>query len=160
MVRKYFTVDEANEMIPLLESVLEVIRSKRDHVQEAGRRIEVLQLLWGEALEDPSNPDHADYQRRRRAIDQGVSEIEQLVQEEILRRGLRFPVGGIQHGLIDFPTTLDGRWVFLCWHSGETEVEYWHELHTGFPGRRKITQEDRSAMGKQPADDLDPPMDM
>ena len=41
-------------------------------------------------------------------------------------------------GLVDFPSRLDGRTVFLCWRLGEPEVLHWHELDAGFAGRQPL----------------------
>jgi hypothetical protein len=149
MIRKAFTVDDANHLIPVLEQVFRTIDQKKERVRRHGKKLEVLNLIWGEAMGDEANPDHDEFARHKRAIGRTVSEIEQLIQDEILRRGLRFPVGGIENGLVDFPTTYKGRWVYLCWRSGEPELRYWHETHTGFPGRREITDEQRVSMGRE-----------
>lgn len=149
MTRRAFTVDEANRMIPALEQIFRSIERKKRTIRTHGRKLEVLNLLWGEKLGETSNPDHSDYARHRRAIGRTISEIEQIVQEEILRRGLRFPVGGIESGLVDFPTTFDGRWVYLCWRAGEPELLFWHETDEGYPGRHEITNEHRRRMGRE-----------
>ena len=73
--------------------------------------------------------------------------IEELIQQRLLDRDIRFPVGGLEHGLVDFPTTLDGRWVYLCWQSDEPDVAYWHELSEGYAGRHPITAEERQRIG-------------
>lgn len=31
-------------------------------------------------------------------------------------------------GVVDFPSMLDGREIYLTWRSGEDRVEYWHEV--------------------------------
>ena len=41
-------------------------------------------------------------------------------------------------GLIDFPSMMDGRLVYLCWKLGEPEVQHWHELDAGFAGRHSL----------------------
>ncbi len=46
----------------------------------------------------------------------------------------------IETGLIDFPALVDGRQVWLCWRLGEDDVEWWHELDTGFAGRRPLAE--------------------
>ena len=45
----------------------------------------------------------------------------------------------IEQGLVDWYALRDGEEVYLCWKLGEKEVEFWHELHTGFAGRRPIS---------------------
>ncbi len=44
----------------------------------------------------------------------------------------------IEDPLIDFPSMREGREVYLCWRPEESEITYWHELDTGFAGRRPI----------------------
>ncbi len=41
-------------------------------------------------------------------------------------------------GLLDFPALRDGREVLLCWRLGEARVAFWHELESGFRGRRPL----------------------
>jgi hypothetical protein len=41
-------------------------------------------------------------------------------------------------GLVDFPAILDGKEVFLCWESGEADIEFWHDLESGYSGREKL----------------------
>ncbi len=42
--------------------------------------------------------------------------------------------------LLDFPMEVDGRVVLLCWLEGEDELGWYHELDTGFMGRRPLDQ--------------------
>jgi hypothetical protein len=44
----------------------------------------------------------------------------------------------IESGLVDFLCERDGRDVFLCWRYGEPSIEFYHEVHSGFQGRRAL----------------------
>jgi len=44
----------------------------------------------------------------------------------------------IERGLIDFPAIIGGREVFLCWEQDEEDIEYWHDLDTGYAGRERL----------------------
>jgi hypothetical protein len=44
------------------------------------------------------------------------------------------------HGLVDFPSMRDGREVYLCWQEGEDSVRFYHDLESGFAGRKPIEQ--------------------
>jgi hypothetical protein len=146
-MRKAFTVEEVNGLIPELEDVLGRIRSRGEELRQHHDQVKILDVLWGNRLMDPDTPDHGAFVRHQWEVRRLAAEIEWLVKEEITDRGIRFPQGGIEHGLLDFPTTWEGRWVYLCWRSGEPRVEAWHELDGGFAGRRALTNEQALRMG-------------
>lgn len=154
MPKKAFTVHEANALIPVMEGVFDGIRVRRERLEQLDERLQMLDALWGERLYRPENPDFREFARCRSCIRQTVKEVEGLIQEEILARGVRFPPGGLEHGMLDFPTLLDGRWVYLCWQSGEAKLQCWHEVDGGFAGRRALTQHEANRMGpsSDPAD--------
>ncbi|HEV2132028.1 MAG TPA: DUF2203 domain-containing protein [Longimicrobiaceae bacterium] len=149
MARRAFIVAEANALIPRLEEILAQIERCKAEVREHYEKLQLLEALWGEKLVEPGNPDHAEFREHRDAVEEVAREIGRIVEEEILARGIRFPQGGLEHGLLDFPTTLEGRWVYLCWRSGEPRVEAWHEVDAGFAGRQPITTEHAWQMGRE-----------
>lgn len=151
MTRRAFTVDEANAMLPYVRATLDRIRELRADLLRRRDQLAVLDALWGERVEDPDNPDHQERRGHLQAIEACTAEIERLVRDGLIGRDIRFPMGGLEHGLVDFPTTLDGRWVLLCWRYGEKEVGFWHELEGGYRGRKPITLALKSRMGR--ADD-------
>jgi hypothetical protein len=155
MAHQAFTVGEANALVPALTQTFRTIDAHKYQIREATKRIEVLELLWGSALRDPTNPDHAEYMTSRQTVDRALRGVQRCVQEGVVALGLRLPMGGIEDGLVDFPTTYQGRWVYLCWHVGERELKYWHEIDAGFPGRQSITPEQRREMGRDDASQID-----
>lgn len=149
MARRAFTVEEANAMIPLLEEVIGRIEQRKTELRAHHEKIQLLDALWSEKLADPANPDHGEFLAHRGAIERAVEEIGRIVEEEILGRGVRFPQGGLEYGLMDFPTTFEGRWIYLCWRRGEPRVHAWHEVDAGFAGRQPITPDDSWRMGRE-----------
>ncbi len=147
MRRRIFTVGEANALLPHLREVLDKIQEFRSLVGERTDQLKILDVIWGRAVAEAENPDNREFRSHRRAIGGAVERIERLIREEILALGVRFPPGGLEHGLLDFPTVLDGRWVFLCWRLGEEELVAWHELGDGFAGRKPLTPELARRMG-------------
>lgn len=147
MTLKAFTVAEANALIPMLEAVLAGVREQGAEMRERYEKVQVLDALWGEKLLDPATPDHEEFVGHRDEIARLAASIERVIEEEVRGRGIRFPPGGLEHGLLDFPTTYDGRWVYLCWRTGEPRVEAWHEADAGFAGRQPITPEQEERMG-------------
>jgi hypothetical protein len=96
-----------------------------------------------EALIPKVRPYLEDIQRRKQSFDQRptepvAAEIRALVRT-INEMGVE--VKDLDVGLIDFPSVRRGRVIYLCWKLGEGDtLEWWHELHTGFAGRRPIKE--------------------
>lgn len=97
---RYFTVAEANALIPTLERILAEIRERMDEVSRTTERLQILDVLWGPRLLAEGNPDFAEGRDLRTAITRQMAEIGEIVEEELNGRGLRFPQGGLEHGLI------------------------------------------------------------
>jgi hypothetical protein len=155
MTRKAFRIEEANAMIPGLNEVFQQVREHRSTIRNATERIDVLELLWEKGVRNPANPDHAEFLRLHEDVDRALRGLQRAVEEGVVARGLRFPTGGLENGLVDFPTTYRGRWVYLCWHVGEREIRYWHETDAGYPGRKEISDDDRERMGADDPEGID-----
>ena len=65
----------------------------------------------------------------------GLSEMKSILQEFQQRE---IQIKDIDRGLIDFPAIIGGREVFLCWEQEEEDIEFWHDLETGYAGREKL----------------------
>lgn len=147
MRSRIFTVPEANALLPGLREVVRRVQFLWRQVAESSDHLKILDVIWGTKVEEARNPDHEEFRAHQRAIGSAVQEMERLIREEILAQGVRFPQGGLEEGLLDFPTLLDGRKVYLCWRLGEPEILAWHEVHEGFRGRRPLTPEVAGRMG-------------
>ena len=122
---KYFTVAEANALLPEITPLLEELLRRRAQATQRAQRA-------GSLLEDTrSNIGSAELS----ALTQDFLMIEQLVRRI---RGLGCILKDAQSGLIDFLALRDGRDVYLCWKLGEPEITHYHELHTGFNGREPL----------------------
>ncbi|MDX1393697.1 MAG: DUF2203 domain-containing protein [Gemmatimonadota bacterium] len=141
MIRQAFTVEQANALLPHVRATFRRIHAGREAARRRVDKMAVLHALWGDAVNDPDNHDHDEMVAHERALQRIGRAIERLVRDRLTDRGIRLPSGGLDHGLVDFPTTLDGRWVYLCWHAGEDTIGFWHEIDSGFAGRRPITAE-------------------
>ncbi len=123
---KLFTVDEANALIPKLETHLAQIQIRYAKVKD------VLQPLEEQGL-SPKDIENrlADHPQVRAHL----AEIQRHVSA-ILETGAEFK--GIEFGLVDFPFIHQGEIALLCWQYGEKEVRWWHTSDGGFSGRRPL----------------------
>ena len=55
-------------------------------------------------------------------------------------RDLEIQIKDIDRGLVDFPAVIAGREVFLCWEEDEDNIEFWHDLDTGYAGRARLPE--------------------
>jgi hypothetical protein len=122
---KHFTVEEANELLPELRELLESIRALRDRLvvdwEQALPVIRAAPMNGGGKEANPYLSDlHRINERLRRLIELGVQ------------------LKDVDRGLVDFPAWREDREVLLCWHLGEDRVRYWHDLESGFAGRRPL----------------------
>jgi hypothetical protein len=129
---RYFDVDAAQRLIPVLTSTFTRIRSCVERIQELTRDLQQGDSAPSE-ITNPNEPGPAA-EVLRAERDRLASE----VQEEIVK----LEVIGVEvkslEGLVDFRAIRSGRTVYLCWQLGEPAVGYWHELDSGFSGRRPI----------------------
>ena len=130
--QNYFTVNEANQKIPWLEAQLTEVAS-------LAKDIERLKLDLDELLRKRTGNGHGDSDQyvmdNHRETGVAVGKIRDLVNE-ITDSGiiLRDP----ERGLVDFPSSWEGREVYLCWVSGEPYIQFWHEIDSGFVGRQPL----------------------
>lgn len=122
---RYFTVEEANALLPELEPLVGRVLEMRARITHQGRQM-------GHLLADLQNDIGGPIPSR---LTGEFAEVEQLIGR-IQSYGC--VLKSLEAGLLDFLCERDGRDVFLCWRYGEPDVRYYHELHTGFQGRRPI----------------------
>ena len=143
---RFFDLDEANETIPELRTILETLRDERSQLialrDEFARRT-ALETAPGDASAERTADDaaartseSAAERRRLRLRMQGVIDQMQAGVARIDELGVT--LREIETGLIDFPALATGRQIWLCWRLGEGDIEFWHELGDGFGGRRAL----------------------
>jgi hypothetical protein len=130
--RKLFTVEQANAVLPLVRSITtDLVRLSRD-VMERRERLALLTAGRNASANDPYSQELAQIEEE---LEKDSAQLQEYV-EELRQLGVE-PKSGPE-GLIDFPSMLDDRLVFLCWKLGENEVTFWHELDAGFRGRQSL----------------------
>jgi hypothetical protein len=136
--KKYFTVAEANAMLPLVRAivgdVMVLARELRDRHERLTRVRAKDRGVLGEAYQEELQHVQDDFERDQERMQEYEQEL----------RDLGVELKDYFTGLLDFPCRMNGREVYLCWRAGEAEVAYWHELDAGFAGRQKLRAEARN----------------
>lgn len=144
MATRYFSLDEAQALVPQVRTLLGQALQLHGHLRlaiarlsEAGHEITWAMLRGEDRLDDGDDEsDSRSQQALERArmlymtLRETVSEIEALGVE----------VKGVVEGLVDFHSWCDGEHeVVLCWKLGEPEICFFHEVEDGFAGRKSIS---------------------
>lgn len=130
---RYYTLAEANGMIPNLTQLLQLMQAQ-------GRQLEMLQGRTSEVVKKTrGNGNHNPGE------DVALAEATTLVEESLRKAVQQLEDWGIQLkdlqiGLVDFPALRQGREVYLCWKLGEDEIGFWHDIDSGFAGRAPIDE--------------------
>jgi hypothetical protein len=124
--KKYFTVEEANRLIPQIKAMVEHLRQGRQRMQKHRPTAEaVAQKAGGNGGGGEARAYLSDYSH---TFARGLAQLQAL---GILLKDL-------DRGLIDFPHLREGREVYLCWRYGEERIDYWHEIDSGYSGRQPL----------------------
>ena len=127
---KFYSVDEANARIPLLQSILRDVTELSHELKGLHERLILLQTdgsLDAELERDVARLA-AEMDARQLTMNGYIRELAQL--GAVLKDDFM--------GLVDFPAWLDGREICLCYKLGETEIGFWHEVDGGYHGRRPL----------------------
>ena len=128
---RYFTLDQANELLPELRNLLTRIQEIRRLTLERQEEIEALGEKAGGNGHSPMDELHEHYRSVERLSQDLKNQIEEV-------QALGCEIKDLDRGLVDFRSWRHGQEVYLCWMLGEGEIAYWHDLQAGFGGRMPI----------------------
>ena len=132
---KTFTLEEAQALLPVLESLLKRAMEGRQAAQnvEADLNEMARRIYFAGGMR--VNP--ADVARQRTEMESHLKRVQETIAE-IDAIGVQ--VKDLDSGLLDFPCRLDDEIVLLCWRMGETAIEHWHTMDAGFKGRQPVDE--------------------
>jgi hypothetical protein len=132
---RQFTVEAANRTLPLVKAIVaDIVNLYRD-VSERKDRLESLQRRRANVPRRQDDPYQEEVEQIQQDLDREVERLQGYVDE---LHGLGVELKDPVAGLVDFPATIEGQQAYLCWKLGETQVEYWHGVDTGFSGRQPL----------------------
>jgi hypothetical protein len=135
MADRSFTLEEAQRLLPVLESLLrtaidgkKLIEAVDTELQELAHRV----FLSGGLL-----VNIIQVARRKAEREKTIQRVKDTLAE-IDATGVQ--VKDFDIGLLDFPCQVEGHTVLLCWKLGEKGITHWHDATEGFAGRKPIDE--------------------
>jgi hypothetical protein len=135
MADRTFTLQEAQNLLPVLESLLrtamdgkKLIEAVDNELQELAHRV----LMSGGLLVNV-----VQMARRKAERERAIHRVKDTLAEI---NAIGVQVKDIEIGLLDFPCKVEGRVVLLCWKLGEQGITHWHTSSEGFAGRKPVDE--------------------
>ncbi len=135
MSDRRFTLDEAQSLLPVLESLLRNAITSKKLTEE----IDVeMQALSQRIFVNGGTRVDVVVTARRKAQRAKAEQRAKDALAEIDSIGVQ--VKDLDIGLLDFPCEVGGEIVLLCWKMGESSIGHWHGTTEGFAGRKPIDE--------------------
>jgi hypothetical protein len=142
---KTFTLDEAQSLLPVLESLLrralEGKQAAEKVEEELGELTRRIHLAGGMRV------DIVAVAKQRAELESHLQRVRETIAE-IDAIGVQ--VKDMDAGLLDFPCRVDEEIVLLCWRMGEPTIEHWHTVESGFKGRQPLDERFKRRSGSGP----------
>lgn len=135
MKQRTFTLDEAQVLLPVLESLLRRSIEGKQLVEKIEAEFqEVSQRIF---LAGGTRVDIAHLAVRKAEKEKALQRVKDALAE-IDSTGVQ--VKDLDVGLLDFPCLVQDQLILLCWKMGEKQITHWHGVEEGFQGRKPIDE--------------------
>jgi hypothetical protein len=144
---KTFTIDEAQSLLPVLESLLKRAMDGKLAAQDIEAALNGLaQKIY---LSGGMRVNVGAIAKQRSEMEDHLKTVRESIAE-IDAIGVQ--VKDLESGLLDFPCRVEDEVVLLCWKIGEPAIEHWHTVDSGFQGRQPVDERfrRRASQGGRP----------
>lgn len=136
MEKLYYTLDQANAMIPFIKTILKDIQKLKSDIDgliltAENDGFDIDQVMSSQDLTEAE-------ESFRMELDDRADQIHDLMLQ-MADKGIMLK--DIDDGIVDFYTRIQGREAFLCWKWGENEITHWHDAKEGFSGRKNLMEQ-------------------
>jgi hypothetical protein len=123
--QKHFSLAEARALLPELRRIFQDAHHRRERARRADETLGDLIRKTGTDIGGPP-------------VSGMLMDLQQMQAQMERVEKLGVVVKDFDRGLVDFPHLREGREVFLCWELDEDDIEFWHDLDTGYAGREQL----------------------
>ena len=134
---KVFTVGEANQLIPQVQQIFRRLQNVQQEVHQLETEKAIEELSWLREDGTVSPEAKAQVAQLEKKLESKAKAFEGEMEQ---LNGLGAQLKSLEEGLVDFFAERGGELVLLCWKDGEDQIRYWHDLESGFAGRRPLEE--------------------
>ncbi|SDN32903.1 DUF2203 domain-containing protein [Alkalicoccus daliensis] len=129
MYAKYFTITQANKLLPVIKEEITALKDVQAEFNE----------LWKTYQQLKDGNHVATDAGRIFKLESQLEFMEILAQQHVNNiQANGALLKGIEPALVDFPSFKGGAEILLCWKEGEETISYYHDTKDGFSGRRPL----------------------
>ena len=121
---KHYTREEARALLPQIRQWLDQLDRLRRDLERFDKRLS--------GLAEQGNDVGGE------TVNKWIRALADMQETLVEFQRRRIFIKDLERGLMDFPAIIGGREVFLCWERDEEDIEFWHDLDTGFTGRERL----------------------
>jgi hypothetical protein len=133
MITKYFTIDEANSLLPFIDQELTFLQKLKREFQE--KYLELKRMKQAYSGEKSASSDQDPFFLLESELEFMQIDAKNHMNN-IEMKGIELK--DIDIGLVDFPAIYKDMEVLLCWRQGEERITFFHSREDGFSGRQAI----------------------
>lgn len=122
--QKHYTREQARALLPQLRQWLEELAKLNTDREQQERRLAGLMASGQDVGGELVNTSV-------KTLGEMKDRLQRFEDRQIIIKDL-------QRGLLDFPSIVGGKEVFLCWEKDEEDIEFWHDIDSGFAGREPL----------------------
>ena len=127
-MRKYYTVSEAEDVIPLLKpKMINLIKLSR-----AIEFLESVEIQYADEYETIKQDVSMNKKFHEYSL-KFCREVEKLLEMGVILKDT-------EEGIINFFSINEGKEIFLCWKLGEHKIDSWYEMNSDYEFRKPLSE--------------------
>jgi len=135
MSSRTFTLDEAQDLLPVLESLLRTSIEGKKVMESVDAEFQA--IAHKVFMNGGMSLNVAHFAQRKAEREKAIQRVKDAMAE-IDAIGVQ--VKDLDIGLLDFPCEVEGQVILLCWKLGESSITHWHSVSEGFAGRKPVNE--------------------
>lgn len=123
---RVFTLQEANDLVPVLEGLLSGMIRKKEDFERRHDYYFMNELLSQVESNRSGEPGCAGLADEAKELDALAVEF-RLEMEKIRKLGC--VLRHVERGIVEFLAKQNGQWIYFCWRAGEKKITHYRRLY-------------------------------